>query len=77
MPKINLPIVNSTSHFFPLILNAMISIFILWLCAGEIKQEDVGLKPEMAFFSSNNPRRTPKITYLHIYECQQFSVTKL
>jgi len=55
----------------------MISIFILWLCAGEIKQEDVGLKPEMAFFSSNNPRRTPKITYLHIYECQQFSVTKL
>ncbi|KAG4922640.1 hypothetical protein AAZX31_18G236600 [Glycine max] len=41
---------------------------------GEIKQEDVGLKPEMAFFSSNNPRRTPKITYLHIYECQQFSM---
>ncbi|KAL3000561.1 hypothetical protein AAZX31_09G219700 [Glycine max] len=41
---------------------------------GGIKQEDVGLKPEMPFFSSNNPRRTPKITYLHIYECKEFSM---
>ncbi|TKY65206.1 Plant cysteine oxidase 2 [Spatholobus suberectus] len=41
---------------------------------GAIKQEDVGLKPEMPYFTSNNPRRTPKITYLHIYNCDQFSM---
>lgn len=44
------------------------------LRAGGIKQEDVGLKPEMPYFTTNNPRRTPKITYLHIYESEQFSV---
>jgi len=47
------------------------------LCAGEIKQEDLDLRPDMPYFSTNNPRRTPKITYLHIYKCEQFSVIKL
>ncbi|XP_027352973.1 plant cysteine oxidase 2-like [Abrus precatorius] len=41
---------------------------------GAIKPEDIGLKPEMPYFSTNNPRRTPKITYLHIYECEKFSM---
>ncbi|RDX84494.1 Plant cysteine oxidase 2, partial [Mucuna pruriens] len=41
---------------------------------GGIKQDDVGLKPEMPCFTTTNPRRTPKITYLHIYECEQFSM---
>ncbi|KAK7394526.1 hypothetical protein VNO78_15055 [Psophocarpus tetragonolobus] len=49
-------------------------IEMLFSVLGGIKKEDVGLKPEMSYFSSNSPRRTPKITYLHIYECEQFSM---
>ncbi|KAK7340507.1 hypothetical protein VNO77_21213 [Canavalia gladiata] len=41
---------------------------------GGIKPEDIGLNPEMPYFHKNNPRRTPKITYLHIYECENFSM---
>ncbi|KAL2330014.1 hypothetical protein Fmac_017595 [Flemingia macrophylla] len=39
-----------------------------------ITQEDVGLKPDMPYFTTSNPRRIPKITYLHIYVCEQFSM---
>ncbi|XP_061367108.1 plant cysteine oxidase 2-like isoform X2 [Gastrolobium bilobum] len=39
-----------------------------------IKAEDVGLKPEMPYFSRSNARRAPKVTYLHIYECEKFSM---
>ncbi|XP_014497386.1 plant cysteine oxidase 2 isoform X2 [Vigna radiata var. radiata] len=41
---------------------------------GEIKQEDLDLRPDMPYFSTKTPRRTPKITYLHIYKCEQFSM---
>ncbi|ESW11590.1 hypothetical protein PHAVU_008G043100 [Phaseolus vulgaris] len=37
-----------------------------------ISHEDVGLRPDMPCFNTN--KRTPKITYLHIYECEQFSM---
>lgn len=45
------------------------------LCAAGIKPEDVGLKPDMPYFMNNSARKMPKITYLHIYECEKFSVT--
>lgn len=38
-----------------------------------IKPEDLGLKPDMPYFSNINGG-TPKITYLHIYECEKFSM---
>lgn len=44
------------------------------VCAAGIKPEDLGLKPDMPYFSNINGG-TPKITYLHIYECEKFSVT--
>lgn len=47
------------------------------VCAAGIKPEDVGLKPDMPYFNNKNAGRTPKITYLHIYECEKFSVNKL
>ncbi|XVE68058.1 hypothetical protein DITRI_Ditri09bG0038500 [Diplodiscus trichospermus] len=40
----------------------------------EIQLEDVGLYPQMPFFSPPVTRRAPKITYLHIYECEKFSM---
>ncbi|KAK7295337.1 hypothetical protein RJT34_18244 [Clitoria ternatea] len=41
---------------------------------GGITPEDVGLEPEMPYFSTKFPQRTPKITYIHIYECEKFSM---
>ncbi|XP_058736305.1 plant cysteine oxidase 2-like [Vicia villosa] len=38
-----------------------------------IKPEDLGLKPDMPYFTNNNAG-TPKITYLHIFECEKFSM---
>jgi hypothetical protein len=42
-----------------------------------MKPEDVGLKPEMPYFQTQVARRTPPITYLHLYESDKFSVCKL
>lgn len=39
-----------------------------------IKPEDVGLKPDMPYFHTNGSQRRPRITYLHIYECEKFSI---
>ncbi|KAJ1386881.1 RmlC-like cupin domain superfamily [Sesbania bispinosa] len=39
-----------------------------------IKPEDVGLKPDMPYFRTSSSQRKPKITYLHIYECEKFSI---
>ena len=35
---------------------------------------DVGLSPEMPYFRTTAGRRTPPITYLHLYESNKFSV---
>ena len=43
-------------------------------CVDEIRPADVGLTPKMPFFSPPVTRQTPKITYLHIHECEKFSV---
>jgi len=40
----------------------------------EMKPEDVGLKPEMPYFQTQVARRTPPITYLHLYESDKFSM---
>ncbi|CAL0299005.1 unnamed protein product [Lupinus luteus] len=39
-----------------------------------IKPEDVGLTPEMPYFQTNAAQRIPRITYVHIYECENFSI---
>lgn len=42
-----------------------------------MKQEDVGLNPEMPYFQTQVAQGTPPITYLHIYASEKFSVCKL
>ena len=39
-----------------------------------IKPEDVGLRPDMPYFRTSATQRVPRITYLHIYECEKFSM---
>ncbi|KAL9684786.1 hypothetical protein QQ045_022227 [Rhodiola kirilowii] len=38
-----------------------------------MKPEDVGLSPEMQYFKTGKGQR-PKITYLHLHECDKFSM---
>ncbi|KAK8507588.1 hypothetical protein V6N13_094080 [Hibiscus sabdariffa] len=40
----------------------------------EIQPADVGLNPQMPFFSPQVTRRAPTITYLHIHACEKFSI---
>ncbi|CAA2959710.1 plant cysteine oxidase 2 [Olea europaea subsp. europaea] len=40
-------------------------------CLDKMTQADVGLKPNMQFF---NDKRAPVITYLHLHECEKFSI---
>lgn len=39
-----------------------------------MKLEDVGLNPEMPYFRPKVNKGRPKITYLHLHECEKFSV---
>ncbi|XP_024031638.1 plant cysteine oxidase 2 [Morus notabilis] len=39
-----------------------------------MKPEDVGLTPELPYFRANAGSRTPAITYLHLHECENFSM---
>ncbi|CAL4965731.1 unnamed protein product [Urochloa decumbens] len=39
-----------------------------------ITAADVGLTPNMSYFRRVDPRGTPKITYLHLYKCEAFSI---
>ncbi|KAJ7970958.1 plant cysteine oxidase 2-like [Quillaja saponaria] len=39
-----------------------------------MKPEDVGLNPDMPYFRMTVGERTPAITYLHLYECEKFSM---
>lgn len=41
---------------------------------NSMKLEDVGLNPEMSCFRTEAPDEAPKITYLHLYECEKFSI---
>ncbi|XP_044506871.1 plant cysteine oxidase 2-like [Mangifera indica] len=40
----------------------------------DIKPVDVGLTPDMPYFRRSSVRRTPPITYLHLHECDKFSM---
>ncbi|XP_015879371.1 plant cysteine oxidase 2 [Ziziphus jujuba] len=40
----------------------------------DMKPVDVGLTPDMPYFRTTAARRTPAITYLHLYECEKFSM---
>ncbi|WCJ20803.1 hypothetical protein M5689_003008 [Euphorbia peplus] len=40
----------------------------------DIKPEDVGLSSEMAYFRLPAAGRTPAIRYLHLHECDKFSI---
>ncbi|XP_030482259.2 plant cysteine oxidase 2 [Cannabis sativa] len=40
----------------------------------DMKPEDVGLTPELLYFNPLLRSRTPAITYLHLYECENFSM---
>ncbi|KAF5735527.1 2-aminoethanethiol dioxygenase-like [Tripterygium wilfordii] len=50
------------------------SIDKLRVILDDFKPGDVGLTPNMPYFSPTIGRRTPAITYLHLYECDQFSI---
>ncbi|KAE9612662.1 hypothetical protein Lal_00005962 [Lupinus albus] len=39
-----------------------------------MKPEDVGLTPNVPYFLTNAEQRISRITYLHIYECEDFSI---
>ncbi|XP_047167601.1 plant cysteine oxidase 2-like [Vigna umbellata] len=39
-----------------------------------IRPEDVGLRPDMLYFRTSAAQRVPRIQYLHIYECEKFSM---
>lgn len=41
-----------------------------------MKPADVGLSPELPYFRIVLGRRTPTITYLHLHECDNFSVNR-
>lgn len=47
------------------------------MLADDLKPADVGLNPELPYFRTTPAHRTPAITYLHLYECEKFSVSKL
>lgn len=46
------------------------------LCSilDSMKAADVGLSPEMPYFRATKTGQAPVITYLHLYECEQFSM---
>ncbi|KAM7508055.1 hypothetical protein LguiA_018508 [Lonicera macranthoides] len=37
-------------------------------------EADVGVKPNMPFFKTREAEGLPKITYLHLHECEKFSI---
>ncbi|GMH05139.1 hypothetical protein Nepgr_006979 [Nepenthes gracilis] len=39
-----------------------------------LKPSDVGLSPDMRYFRAEETERTPVITYLHLHECEKFSM---
>lgn len=47
----------------------------LFLFADCMKLEDVGLNPAMPCFRTEPADEAPKITYLHLYDCDKFSVS--
>ncbi|KAK9272203.1 hypothetical protein L1049_002574 [Liquidambar formosana] len=46
----------------------------LRLVLDSMKPDDVGLSPEMPYFTMPVTQRGPAITYLHIHECDKFSI---
>lgn len=47
---------------------------ILFSVADGITGADVGVNPNMPFFREQKTEGFPTITYLHIHECDSFSV---
>lgn len=46
----------------------------LRLVLDSMKPANVGLAPDMPYFKTVETEETPPITYLHIYECDKFSI---
>lgn len=40
----------------------------------KMTEVDVGLKPNMPFFRAEETEKPPRITYLHLYDCEKFSI---
>lgn len=51
----------------------LITLFMFCLHIDILKAEDVGLSPSLPYFRIMRSGR-PVITYLHLYECEKFSV---
>lgn len=54
----------------------MNSFFFFFFFADKMTEVDVGLKPNMPFFRAEETEKPPRITYLHLYDCDKFSVCK-
>ncbi|KAK9119393.1 hypothetical protein Scep_017486 [Stephania cephalantha] len=46
----------------------------LQLVLDSMKPDDVGMTPEMPYFKAPENGGVPPITYLHLYECNKFSI---
>jgi len=64
--------------FFFYIYKSVLDFLITSSCyADNFKPADVGLFPEMPHFQASVAGRTPVIRYLHLHECDKFSVGSL
>ena len=53
----------------------LISHKLIWL-SDALRPEDVGLTPELPYFRAQEGNQTQAITYLHLFECEKFSVSE-
>lgn len=46
-------------------------------CPDSLKPIHVGLRQEMPYFRTEESDKAPPVTYMHLYECDKFSVCRV